>query len=273
MRADSNPDPVEVTGAVPAPGLRPGLVDLHTHSSWTDGADPLPAMVAAAAAAGLRVLGCSDHVRSSSDWLPEYVAQVHELDRELAERDPAGLRLRCGVETKILDTGGRLDLPALPDGLQYLVVSDHQFPDTDGPVSPRVIAADLAQGRRAATDVLEQLVTATAAAVRVTPLPVVVGHLFSLLPKLGLAESAVPDELLDHLAASCRDARAAVEVNEKWRCPSVRVVRRLQAAGVRLTTGSDAHAVAEVGRRDWVDQVLREVPASASTERSTPGAG
>jgi putative hydrolase len=248
-----------VIGTAEALGLPDGLgrVDLHTHSTWTDGADDLAAMVAAAQAAGLAVLGCSDHVRADSDWVADYVAVVQDLAQQTARRSDGALSLRCGVETKILDTAGRLDLPALPAGVQYLVVSDHQFPGPRGPVPPRVVADSLERGQVGVGEVVEHLLGATAAAVRSAPLPVVVGHLFSILPKLGLTEADVSTALLADLADACRATGALVEVNEKWSCPSGAVLRQLQAAGVGLVTGSDAHAVDQVGRREHLEQVVR----------------
>lgn len=215
--------------------------DLHTHSSQTDGADPMDAMADAALAAGLHTWGLSDHVRSDTTWLPDYTRAVRGLRRE-------GLVIRCGVEAKILDVGGRLDLPERLPELDYVLIADHQFPGDAGPQHPSVMREALESGSLTASDMVAQLVHATAAAVRLSPFPAIVAHLFSLLPKCGVDESDVTDEAIGELAAVCLSADAAVELNQKWRCPSARVVARLDAAGVRLVAGSDAHRAADVGR-------------------------
>ena len=231
--------------------------DLHTHSSWTDGIDPLPAMAVAARDTGLTTLGCSDHVRADSTWLPGYVTAVRALATD-------GLQIRCGVETKILDAAGTLDMPADLTGVEYVLIADHQFPGPDGPVHPRDVAAALTAGTRTPDGTVDELVAATTAAVRRTPLPAVVAHLFSILPKLGLTEEQVGGHLLDELAAACRAVDAAVEVNEKWRCPSPRVIAHLHRAGVRITAGSDAHRAAAVGAWRYLDEVERGLLTDAT---------
>lgn len=223
--------------------------DLHTHSTQTDGDDDMATMANAAASAGLHTWGLSDHVRASTAWLPEYVDAVRALRHD-------ALQIRCGVEAKILDRTGRLDLPTALPPLDYVLVADHQFPGIDGPEHPDAVRGQIATGTVSAAAVLEQLVVATAAAVKLSPYPPIVAHLFSLLPKCGLDERDVPGELVDELAAACLSVDAAVEVNEKWRCPSSAVLVRLRERGVRLVAGTDAHRAADVGRFAYLHEAV-----------------
>ncbi|WP_375486989.1 PHP domain-containing protein [uncultured Jatrophihabitans sp.] len=225
--------------------------DLHTHSTLTDGADSPQRMADAAAAAGLRTWGLSDHVRTTSDWVVDYVRTVRGLR-------VADLTIRCGVEAKILDTTGALDLPATLPELDYVLVADHQFPSASGPVHPREIARRVDAGELPARAVVDDLIGATAAAVARAPFRPIVVHPFSLLPKMGLSEGDVHDEHLRSLATACRDAGAAIEINEKWRCPSSPVALRLHALGVELVAGTDAHRCADVGRWSYLDEVARD---------------
>ena len=206
-------------------------------------------MADAAAAAGLSQWALTDHVRASSTWVPDYVRQVRGLRAD-------GVDVRCGVEAKILDSSGRLDLPADLPALDHVLVADHQFPGADGPEHPDQVRAALLERSRTPAQVLEHLVGATALAVAAAPYPPIVAHLFSLLPKTGLSENQVGDDLIDVLAEACLAAGARVEVNEKWRCPSLRVLHQLTARGVGLTAGSDAHRVADVGRWSYVEAYL-----------------
>ncbi|PRZ44033.1 putative hydrolase [Antricoccus suffuscus] len=223
-------------------------VDWHTHSSISDGADSIEVMAAAARDAGLHTWGLSDHVRAGTTWLPDYIGQVRALRID-------GLNIKCGVEVKIMDTAGRLDLPSGIEELDYLLIADHQFPGPTGPLHPDAVRASLGSGELTPALAVEQLVGATAAAVRAAPRPAILAHLFSILPKCGLDESAVSDQLLDELAGACLATDTAVEANEKWRCPSARVLTGLAARGVRLTAGSDAHRAADVGQWAYVHEV------------------
>ena len=232
--------------------IDPGA-DWHTHSNVSDGVDDPAAMAEAAAAAGLASWGLSDHVRADTTWLQDYVRTVRGLRVD-------GLDVRCGVESKILTSNGALDLPRELPGLDFLLIADHQFPGADGPVHPSRVSQQIAAGSLSPSDAVAQLVRATCEAVLRSPLPPIVAHLFSLLPKCGLSEDLVGGQELDELAAACLSAAAAVEANEKWRCPSARVLSQLHARGVRLTAGSDAHRAEDVGRWSYLDEILMAVP-------------
>jgi putative hydrolase len=196
--------------------------------------------VAAARRRGLRVLVLADHVRRDSAWVPDFLAAVDEL------RPAPGLQVLAGVEAKILDQSGALDLPDGTADAERVLIADHQFPGERGPVHPRQVRAAIEAGEVSADEVISGLVQATAAALRMAARPQL-AHLFSILPKMGLTESAVPDEAIAHLAAQARLAGARVEVNEKWACPSARTVRAFADAGVALVASTDSHDCADIG--------------------------
>ena len=215
--------------------------DYHVHSTFSDDAVSTPAAnVAAAADAGLSTLCLVDHVRADTTWVPELVVTA----RDLAARAP--LTVLVGVEAKILDADGTLDLPADADSVDHVLVADHQFPGESGPVGPSTVGAMLERGELRAGDVVAQLVEAMVAAMHRVERPVL-AHPFSLLPKMGLDKDAVNDTLLYHLAAGARAAGALVEVNEKWDCPGPRLAAALARRGVRLVAGSDSHHCDSVG--------------------------
>jgi putative hydrolase len=242
-----------VTAATGPPALDE---DHHVHSTFSDDAvSTVAENVAAARRRGLRVLGLADHVRQDTPWVAEYTAAV------AAARPGCGLVLLAGVEAKILDVAGHLDLPAELPGVDRVLIADHQFPGEHGPVPPAELRAELASGQRAAAEVIDGLIAATVAAMRTVAMPQL-AHLFSLLPKLGLGEAAVPDPALHHLATQCRRAGARVEVNEKWGGPSPRVLRALAAAGVPVVASTDSHDCAAIGAYPGVRRLLASAFAS-----------
>ena len=225
--------------------------DFHVHSTFSDGASTLAENVRTARERGLRSMCLVDHVRRDTRWLPEFTAAVDQ------HRGQPGLRVLAGVEAKILDTAGHLDLPP---GLQTLgcidlvLIADHQFPADNGPVHPDELRAALELGSITSAEAIERLCEATAqaataqagmgAAPNARPL---LAHLFSLLPKIGLDEAMVPDALLTDLAKRVAHAGVIVEVNEKWSCPSARTVAAMAHAGVSLVAGSDSHHCRDIG--------------------------
>ena len=229
--------------------------DLHVHSTFSDGADTLEQNLAAATAAGLRRLGCVDHVRRDTTYVPDYVRAVTTLRRATT------IELTIGVEAKVLDAAGTLDVPAALDGVDRVYVADHQYPDGSGPVSPRAVRESLASGGRDATIVIEGLVSALIAAMRRYSRDhrLVLAHLFSILPKMGLGESMVRDETVGRLVGAAADTGTVIEVSERWACPSARVVAAALRHGVTVCASTDSHRASDVGRYTYVAALAGEV--------------
>jgi putative hydrolase len=232
--------------------------DFHVHSAFSDDADSTVAdNVRAARERGLRTLCVADHVRADTAWVAELAAAV------AASRDRRGPRVLAGVEVKILDTAGRLDLPPRLDGIDVVLIADHQFPAEDGPAHPRLVRAAIGDGELDAVAAIERLCEATANALHATERRRVLAHLFSLLPKIGLDEAMVPGPVLDRLAARVARSGATVEVNEKWRCPSPRTVAAMLRAGVPVVAGSDSHHCRDVGVYRSVRETAGKLAAGA----------
>lgn len=258
-------------GAAAAPWW---AADGHVHSTFSDGASTLREDLDAAEAVGLARITLVDHVRAGTTWVPELVRAVDGL-RDQAARAGSALDIRCGVEVKVLDRTGRLDLPTRLEGVDVILIADHRFPGPDGPLDPEVVARWLGRGSVDVRNVLELVLGALLEAVTHCPAPAVLAHPLSILPKLGLREGQVPPEWLHALALRCRATGTALEVNEKWACPGVDVVRLFHETRVEIVAGSDAHHASAVGRWSTVGTTLAEVlgPAPAGIGRPRPVAG
>jgi putative hydrolase len=226
--------------------------DMHVHSTFSDGRDAIEDNVAQAERLGLTALGCVDHVRADTAWVPEYAAAVRRV------RVTTGVRLVCSIEAKLLDTTGALDLPAALDGVEAIFAADHQVPLEDGPAHPREVRERLQRGDLRTEAVLEAIVTATARSLDRAH-PVVIAHLFSVLPKIGLDEAAVPEDLLRHLASECKRTGQSVEISERWRCPSARTLRPFAEYGVPIVLSTDSHSSETIGRYAYCAGVVSEL--------------
>lgn len=225
--------------------------DHHVHSTFSDDAvSTLEENVAAASAIGLTALRLVDHVRQSTTWVPEYLAAVNGLEV------PEGLTVLTGVEAKILTAAGELDIPPLPDGIDRILIADHQFPGVDGPLGPAAVRERIAAGW-ARDDVLDQLVTALVASMQRHP-GNQLAHCFSILPKIGLSEHELGAQRLEAWARAAAASDTFVEVNEKWGCPEPATLRALRAAGVEIVASTDSHVASDVGRYDRVPSLLAD---------------
>lgn len=244
--------------------------DHHVHSRFSDDAQStLAENVRAAHAVGLTELRLVDHVRTSTSWVPEFLAAVATLtaaDERAHSDDGPGLIIRSGVEAKILDATGRLDLPpglrtgSRSDQVDRVLIADHQYPGPDEPWSPSTVLAQRAAGLSGAT-ILDTVVHATVRAMHQVE-HAQLAHLFSLLPKIGLSEDDLLDDHLITLAGAAVSTGTWVEVNEKWGCPGIRVIHALDQVGVTLVAATDSHHCRDIGQYERVVEL---------TARFSPG--
>jgi putative hydrolase len=234
--------------------------DYHVHSTFSDDAvSSIDENLAAAASAGLTQVRFIDHVRQSTTWVPDFVAAV------AASTFPPCLKVMTGVEAKILNARGELDVPpdliVGPGGVDAIVIADHQFPGTDGAWTPEETRQRMAAGLKV-SDALDLLVGATVAAMESVEWGQL-AHCFSILPKIGLSEDDLTDEHLAVWAAAAANTGTLIEVNEKWGCPGPRAVRAALAAGAAIVASTDAHVASDVGRYDRVRSILEPLGVSA----------
>jgi putative hydrolase len=236
--------------------------DYHVHSTFSDDAvSTLAENIAAAEAARLDTVRLIDHVRASTTWVPEFLAAV------AAEPVPEFLDVLTGVEAKMMDVTGRLDIPAGIGDLT-VVIADHQFPGTDGPWSPDEVKSRFASRKLRPVDAMAMLFDAYCAAMRGRP-GSQLAHPFSILPKVGLPELRPTWELAteaqcDEFVAVAIETHTLVEVNQKWGVSSLLPLRALLEAGL-IVAASDAHLAADIGRysrevMEPLDWAYRPIP-------------
>jgi len=215
--------------------------DMHVHSTVSDGKNELEENLAEAEALSLTRFGCVEHVRLDTAWVPEYVARVERA------RSQFGLEIWCGVEAKLLDQRGTLDMPEDLTGVDRVYVADHRFPLGDACFRPIEIKQKLESGELTRAQCFDALIESTLNAIHRYP-NLVIAHLFSILPKLGFEESQVPRSAIAELARACAATGTLIEVDERWRSPSYGTVRIFVQHGVPVLCSSDAHRRENIGR-------------------------
>jgi len=215
--------------------------DYHVHSTFSDDAvSTLAENIAAADAAKLDTVRLIDHVRASTTWVPEFLAAV------AAEPVPEFLEVLTGVEAKMMDVTGRLDIP-VDIGDLTVVIADHQFPGTDGPWSPDEVKKKLASSRGGFTGevAVAMLFEAYFAAMRGRPNSQL-AHPFSILDKVGLWRLDATEEQAAEFVAVAVETSTLVEINQKWGVSRVLPLRQLLDVGL-IVAASDAHDAVHVG--------------------------
>lgn len=215
--------------------------DMHVHSTVSDGKHELEENLVEATRLGLQRFGCVEHVRVDTAWVPQYVARVRKA------REQHALEVWVGVEAKILDQRGTLDMPRDLTGVDRVYVADHRFPLGDSCYRPLEIKQMMETGQLTPAQCIDALVDATLGSIKSYP-NLVLAHLFSVLPKIGIEESSVPRSAIAEIARACRSTGTLVEVDDRWRCPSAETIRVFVDHAVPVLCSSDGHKKESIGR-------------------------
>lgn len=118
--------------------------NVHSHTTWSDGANSLEEMARAAKALGFTYFTVTEHSQTSGYagglTLDRLKAQWDEIDR--VNETVKGIRLLKGIESDILEDG-RLDYPdAVLEQLDVVIGSIHQrYSQDEAQMTKRVLAA------------------------------------------------------------------------------------------------------------------------------------
>jgi histidinol phosphatase-like PHP family hydrolase len=202
--------------------------DFQMHSTWSDGAEPLPVMIEACMALGHTCLGITDHSHGlpiargmSMEAVARQHAEIDALNASLQGR----FRVFKGIEANILPDG-TLDLDAEERrGFEFVVASPHS------------------QLRRAEDQTARML-----AAVR-TPGVAMLGHPRGRV--FGTRAGVQADWRQVFAAAAEREV--AVEIDGNWHRQDLDYVLAGQAldAGCLFALDSDAHSTGELRFTDY----------------------
>ncbi len=207
--------------------------DLHLHSDWSDGRDPLDIMVSAAADQGYQYMALTDHSAGrgianglSHDRLLEQISVLRSL------QDQNSMAVLCGSEVDIR-ADGTLDYPdELLAQLDVVVASVHSAMGQDSQtMTQRIIKA------------------------MHHPAVTIIGHLSTRL--LGRREPVELD--LDAVLQAARATGTALEINAAPERLDLRDIHayRARELGVPLVISTDSHHWADLDQRRFGVAVAR----------------
>ena len=225
---------------------------MHVHSTFSDGKGSVRENISRSEQRGLVRLGCVDHVRQDTKWLYEFVEHIK------SESKHTDIEIWAGVEAKILDTQGTLDVPHNVYLADKIYAADHQFPFPAGCAKPYEVRKMLQTGILSKTNAIEILLEATSNVIERYE-NVVLAHLFSILRKIRISEDEVPASALKSLAALAKAKGALIEIDERWKCPATRTLEFFRDADVPILISSDSHKPDTIGLYSYNLKVAAEL--------------
>lgn len=218
------------------------IADYHTHTVHSHGKGTVADNAEAAQAAGLEMVGISDHGPANMFGVGVRSPQVFDKIKEEAhrwERDRGGVRVLVGIEANVVSLDGRLDVPdSVLARLDYVMAGLHV------PVKPASwcdawrIAYTNIGGRFSAGLARRARVLNTEALVQA-----VLNNRIDVVTHPGWRLSIDTREL----ARACAARGTALEINTSHVHTDVPYIEAAAAEGARFVIGSDAHAPQRVG--------------------------
>lgn len=234
-----------------------GTLDLHVHTTMSDGELSLPEVVELAAGRGVRI-GIADHVSTRNPRL-----FVSTLDRLRDYQDALGAApVLCAAEFCWCD-----GLPgAIPDELMrrfdYRIGSNHGFALPDGTWGSPWWEELPPPWDQRPQEVMEVMVANLCDLVRTMPIEII-AHSTFMPPAFRALESDLhawwTEEREDRFVEAVVESGRAMEISNRYRLPHDRLLRKAKQAGARFSLGSDGHRADQIARLDWAVETARRV--------------
>ena len=207
-------------------------IDLHTHTRYSDGFDTPNDMAMAASKLGIRLLGFSDHVRATTVWIDDYIMELGTIAKDFSTE----LRIMCGLETKIIDLDGNLDIAATFDSkVDYMIGSFHRIPCRNGFMSTDEIKSNPKHAYENWKDALLSYLR--------NPIGLVVGHIDRILTENGITIDLDDSEVI---AEEIMKSKKLVELDPMRGCPQNILLSELRNLRMKFILSSDSHSISEL---------------------------
>lgn len=208
------------------------LVDYHIHSSWCDGRQTINQIVKRSKKLKLNAIAITDHARKYSPWVTSYISELKSYQK--TSKQPLVI---IGLEVKILDFTGEVDLnPNWIPNLNIVLIAIHSIPRITKKIIPKL--------KDKIPRFYGELLISAIKQVSL-PVPTIMAHPGKWLKENGLP--FIPKEMWDEIAKTARKYQKIIEYNTSAPPPR-EFIELLISEKVRLSVGSDAHRVTEIGR-------------------------
>jgi putative hydrolase len=217
--------------------------DIHTHTTYSHGKGSIEDNAAAAVAAGLKILGISDHGPGHIGYGID-MKKIPEMRLDLArsrELHPE-LDLRLGVEANIINFSGRLDVA--PEDLKlfdYIIAGYHFGVLGEAPF--RSVATHAGGWWYSVTGRSAQRTMIHNTDLVLNALDV---NKIDVISHPGAKASFD----IDAIASACRGTETLLEINNRHGCLTVEGIKQAMRYDVKFIISSDAHTPQDVGAAD-----------------------
>lgn len=244
-------------------------MDVHMHSSFSDGMNTAEDMIISAASHGVSLLAITDHYdpndyRPSISMIKESAILDHLQKIKIAAKSFSSIRVLCGIETSPLYSG-KLDISdEVRENSEILITSCHYL-GGDFEIIPGFIYND--EYWNAYKEYMINMALGEGD---------VLGHMEGYLPihpflqginttyderqRISAAVIAryCDRKYVDEMVEVLRVSGKSCELHNATRTPRESTIRRMHSAGISFVCSSDAHNVENAGRTEWAQSMVEK---------------
>lgn len=217
-------------------------MDIHIHSSFSDGLDTPRQIVEFAVSRHFDRICITDHVRRDSEWLDAFFEEVERLKDEFVD----SIEILSGVEAKVLDMSGRIDADLSRVSRASLIFAAfHRIPHHKGYMKRNEIRRHKAEALENWFESLKSVLANRS--VRA------VAHPGNILRLNGVE---IPRYVKEEIAVLAGRSETIFEHNLKYGVPDEEFLSLLRSERVQILPGSDAHCISELDElwRNWPEE-------------------
>ncbi|KUO42148.1 MAG: hypothetical protein APZ16_03705 [Candidatus Hadarchaeum yellowstonense] len=220
-------------------------MDLHIHSSFSDGLNTPEEIVKCAIELGYEAIGITDHVRKNSTWVEDFVAEIKKIKQKYEDR----IRVFCCVESKVINLEGDIDFqPTWSKIVDLVFAAFHEIPNHNGFMSEGEIAKQPEKALDLWTNGMLKVLK--------NPLVHVIAHPGSVLKNYNIK---IPRKLKEKISFEAKINNKIFEINGKYNVPDKEFLRILKKNKVKLIFGSDSHSTSEMNQFHKLAEKYNEV--------------
>ncbi|MCA6214309.1 PHP domain-containing protein [Thermococcus bergensis] len=195
------------------------MMDLHTHTRFSDGIGYIRDNIAEAERKGLKIVGISDHVHFfTPHLLNSYLSLIDQAKKE------SEITVLAGIEANILPDGVDIN-DDFRKKLDYVIASVHLYFEPGG------------------HDEYLKLIKLAIQDENVD----IIGHFGNVFPYIGHPSMEEYKEIIE----LAEEHGKAFEISSRYRVPDLDFIKLCIRKGVKLTFASDAHRPKDVGSISW----------------------
>jgi putative hydrolase len=208
-------------------------VDLHNHTTWTDGKNTVKEMVETAKKKKIEHIFFSEHTRiSSGHWFDNFYDEVKNSS-------DVNCSAYAGTEVKVLDYDGKLDLSEnIEKKSEFIMASVHRFPGEKGDIKKNISKLSPEQAVKIEFEL-------SLAAIE-NPKTLILGHPFGM--SLKRFKTIPENRLFKEIILRCKKFDKVFEINANYHTEINYLVQQCLEFDTLISLGSNAHNITEVGK-------------------------